>query len=58
MTGSESRMLQIGARVYWNEDKSDSGIVSGKDWSGVSIMWDSRGEQKILHNDMGPVTKY
>ena len=50
--------MQIGARVYWNDDKTDCGIVTGKDWSGLAIRWDARGEQKILHNDMGPVKKY
>ena len=31
MTGAESRNLEIGARVYWNDDKADTGIVIGKD---------------------------
>jgi hypothetical protein len=56
MTGTESRNLHVGARVYWNEDKNDAGIVSHKDWSGVTIKWDTRAEQSILHNDMAKVS--
>ena len=58
MTGAESRNLTVGVRVYWNDDKADNGVVTGKDWSGVEIKWDTRGEQRILHNDMGLVKKY
>jgi len=28
-----------------------------KNWSGVTIKWDSRGEQAILHNDMARVER-
>jgi hypothetical protein len=56
MTGAESRNLHVGARVCWNSDKNDSGTVTGKDWAGVTINWDNRGEQSILHNDMSAVT--
>ena len=30
--------------------------VAEKNWTGVTIKWDNRGEQAILHNDMGEVT--
>jgi hypothetical protein len=56
MTGAESRTLYAGARVCWNANKSDCGTVTEKDWAGVTIKWDSRGVQQILHNDMAAVS--
>lgn len=57
MTGQESRLLKIGDRVFWNADKNDAGTVTDKDWAGVTIKWDNRDQQTILHNDMSAVTK-
>ena len=57
MTGAESRSLHIGARVYWQADNNDAGTVTEKSWSGVTIRWDGRGQQVVLHNDMAMVTK-
>jgi len=51
MTGDQSRCLNVGDRVCWT-DKSDQGTVSEKNWAGVTIRWDNRTEQAILHNDM------
>jgi hypothetical protein len=56
MTGSQSRLLNVGARVCWRNDKNDQGTVTETDWSGVSLKWDSRSEQSILDNDMEGVT--
>ena len=56
MTGSESRLLNVGARICWRDDKKDQGTVSEKGWSGVTIKWDSRSQQSILHNDMDAVS--
>jgi hypothetical protein len=52
MTGDQSRGLTVGARVYWGEDKNDRGTVTEKNWSGVTLQWDSRDQQSVLHNDM------
>ena len=57
MTGSESRLLPINARVIWNADKEDAGTVIDRDWAGVVIKWDNRKRQKLLHNDMAMVSK-
>lgn len=57
VTGTESRLLKVGDRVFWNADKNDAGTVKDKNWAGVTIKWDSRQEQTFLHNDMGMVTK-
>ena len=57
MTGSESRLLLINARVIWNADLEDVGTVINRDWAGVVIKWDNREQQKLLHNDMAMVTK-
>jgi hypothetical protein len=53
MTGEQSRHLSVGDRVCWQNDNADNGTVSAKDWAGVTIKWDNRSEQTILHNDMG-----
>lgn len=56
MTGTESRRLHVGARVMWNDDKKDAGTVVETSWAGVTIKWNSRSEQSILHNDMAMVS--
>lgn len=55
MTGTQSRTLSVGDHVCWEGDRNDQGTVTGKNWAGVTIKWNSRSEQTILHNDMGPV---
>jgi hypothetical protein len=57
MTGDQSRFLDIGDRVCWQNDQADQGTVTEKNWAGISIKWDSRGEQQILHNDMAQVER-
>jgi hypothetical protein len=57
MTGEQSRQLAVGDRVCWQGDQSDRGTVAEKNWAGVTIKWDNRSEQIILHNDMGPVER-
>jgi hypothetical protein len=57
VTGTESRLLNVGARVFWSSDKNDAGTVTEKHWAGVTIKWDNREEQMIPHNDMSAVTK-
>ena len=57
MTGAQSRALKVGDRVSWHEDKTDQGIVTETSWAGVTIKWDSREQQAILHNDMGQVSE-
>ena len=57
MTGDQSRLLKPFDRVWWQNDPADQGTVIEKNWSGVTIKWDSRGEQAILHNDMARVER-
>jgi hypothetical protein len=57
MTGEQSRQLQVGARVRWGEDKNDQGTVTETNWSGVTLKWDNRSQQSILHNDMAMVVR-
>jgi hypothetical protein len=57
MTGRESRLLLVGARVIWRADTKDAGTVTERDWAGVAVRWDNRAQQTILHNDMAMVTK-
>jgi hypothetical protein len=57
VTGEQSRLLKIGTRVCWHNDQADRGTVTETNWAGLTIKWDSRGEQTILHNDMGQVER-
>jgi hypothetical protein len=57
MTGDQSRTLSIGDRVCWHADKNDQGTVTETNWAGVTIKWDNRSEQVILHNDMAQVER-
>jgi hypothetical protein len=55
MTGEQSRGLKVGDRVCWANDKNDQATVTEKNWSGVALKWDNRGEQPVMHNDMAMV---
>jgi hypothetical protein len=55
MTGDQSRFLKTGDRVCWGDSTTDLGTVAEKNWSGITVKWDSRGQQEILHNDMALV---
>ena len=55
MTGSQSRLLNVGARVCWRDDQNDLGTVTEKNWAGVTVKWDNRSQQSVLHNDMACV---
>jgi len=35
--------------------KNDQGTVTETNWAGVTVKWDNRSEQAILHNDMAQV---
>jgi hypothetical protein len=52
MTGSQSRSLSVGARVCWRDDKNDQGTITEANWAGVTLKWDNRSQQTVLHNDM------
>ena len=57
MTGEKSRKLKVGDRVFWQKDTADQGTVTETGWAGVTIRWNNRGEQAILHNDMGQIAR-
>ena len=57
MTGEQSRKLKVGDRVYWQKDLADQGTVTEANWAGVTVRWNSLGEQAILHNDMGQIAR-
>jgi hypothetical protein len=52
LTGTQSRLLDVGTRVCWSENEKDQGTVVEKSWSGVTLKWDNREQQSIMHNDM------
>ena len=52
MTGKQSRLLNVGDRVCWKDDKNHQGTVTQKNWAGITIKWDNRSEQATLHNDV------
>ena len=55
MTGSQSRLLNVGSRVCWRDDNNDQATVTETNWSGVILKWDNRSQQSVLHNDMACV---
>jgi len=57
MTGAESRQLVVGDRVCWGSTTTDLGTVIETDWAGVTIKWNNRSDQSILHNDMAQVQR-
>jgi hypothetical protein len=52
MTSTQSRLLNVGARVCWRDDRNDQATVTETNWSGVALKWDNRSQQSVLHNDM------
>jgi hypothetical protein len=57
MTGAQSRQLRGGDKVSWQKDQADQGTVTETNWAGVTIKWNNRGEQAILHNDMAQIER-
>ena len=57
MTGEQSRLLNIGDRVRWEDSATDLGTVVGTAWSGVVINWDNGRASSIQHNDMAQVVR-
>ena len=57
MTGEQSRQLKVGDRVCWGAATTDLGTVTESNWAGLTVKWDNRGEQQILHNDMARVER-
>ena len=57
MIGKQSRKLKVGDKVFWQKDTADQGTVTETNWAGVTIKWNDRGEQAVLHNDMGQIDR-
>jgi hypothetical protein len=57
MTGAESRQLSPGDRVSWQGSNTDLGTITEMNWAGMTIKWDNRTEQAILHNDMAEIER-
>jgi hypothetical protein len=52
MTVTESKSLKKGARVYWQGDAGDSGIVTETSWDAVTIAWENGKLARVHHGDM------
>jgi hypothetical protein len=57
MTGAQSRQLKVGDHICWQTDNADRGLVTETNWAGITVKWDNRSRQTILHNDMGSVDR-
>jgi len=55
MTVTESKNLKKGARVYWQGDAADSGIITETSWDSVTIAWDNGKRASVHHGDMREV---
>jgi hypothetical protein len=47
MTGEQSRFLQAGDRISWQNDRADQGTVTETNWAGLTARWDNRSQQDI-----------
>ena len=54
MTGEQSRKLKAGDRVSWKTDNNDLGTITETSY-GVSLEWNRRDQQSVLHIDMSLV---
>ena len=52
MTVTESKDLKKGARVYWQGDAGDSGIITETSWDAVTIAWENGKVARVHHGDM------
>jgi hypothetical protein len=52
VTPEQSRNLNIGERVFWQGNAHDCGKITARDWSGVTIIWDTGKSTFYHHNDM------
>jgi hypothetical protein len=52
MTVTESKALEKGARVYWQGDPADSGVVTATSWDAVTIAWNNGKVASVHHGDM------
>jgi hypothetical protein len=57
MTGEQSRQLRTADRVCWGAATTDLGTVTETNWAGITVKWDNRSKQEILHNDMAKVER-
>jgi hypothetical protein len=57
MTGEQSRLLQAGDRISWQNDRADQGTVTETNWAGLTVRWDNRSQQDIQHNDMAQIER-
>jgi len=57
VTGDESRKLNSGEQVFWQDDVKNQGTVKGTSWSGVTIDWDDGDSTSVSHNDMAQINR-
>jgi hypothetical protein len=55
MTGDQSRLVKVSARVRWADSITDLGTVAANASGGVLINWDEGRTSSIHHNDMAQV---
>ena len=52
MTVTDSKGLEKDARVYWQGDAADSGIITETSWDAVTIAWKNGKVARVHHGDM------
>jgi hypothetical protein len=57
MTVTESKDLKKGARVYWQGDATDSGIITETSWDAVTIFWSNGKVGSVHHGDMREIQR-
>jgi hypothetical protein len=57
MTVDESKALKKDARVYWQGNAADSGVITETSWDAVTISWDNGQVNRVHHGDMREIQK-
>ena len=57
MTVTESKELKKGARVYWQGNGADSGIITKTSWDAVTIAWNNGHVATVHHGDMREILR-
>jgi hypothetical protein len=57
MTVTESKELKKGARVYWQGNATDAGIITETSWDAVTIAWNDGQVASVHHGDMREIQR-
>jgi hypothetical protein len=56
MTSEQSKLLNVGARVCFNDEEADHGTVKATNWKYITIAWHDGHTSYQAHGDMTRVS--